>query len=302
MNMVLTSIYRLDAKTVEPFFRSLRLSGSTGPLVVLVAEISEACRALLRRYDATVVDIEYNGLPLSYLSLASKLRQSPKVIYRAYLQGGFWKKDSSRLLINCWRYFCARDYLGKLTRRPQFVLLADVRDVVFQSDPFAYPFEPGLSAASECVRGTIGRSRGNLKWLWEVAGWREMRRLSDRAPICSGTTMADDATMTAYLDLMTQHMRRCYLWGLFDAIDQGLHNYFVHNRMIEPLHVFFNWNGPFLTLDSETIRPENKNRDGYLCNSDGSVVPIVHQYDRIKDLYRDGEPIPACWNFLKNPQ
>ncbi len=302
MDMVLTSIYRLGAKTIEPFFRSLRLSGFTGPVVVLVAEIPEDCRTLLRRYDTTVVDIEYNGLPLSYLSLASKLWQSPKVIYRAYLKGGFWKKDSSRLLINCWRYFCARDYLGKLTRRPEFVLLADVRDVVFQSDPFTYPFKPGLSAASECTRGTIGGSRGNLKWLWEVAGWREMRRLSDRAPICSGTTMADDATMTAYLDLMTQHMRRCYLWGLFDAIDQGLHNYFVHNRMIEPLHLCFNWKGPFLTLDSEIIRPESKNRDGYLCNSDGSVIPIVHQYDRIKDLYRQGEPTPACWNFLNNTQ
>ena len=93
-----------------------------------------------------------------------------------------------------------------------------------------------------------------------------------------------------YLNLMTEHLERCFFWGLFDAIDQGLHNYFVHNQMIKPLHLFTNWNGPFLTLDSEMVLPKNKNRDGYLCNEDGSVIPTVHQYDRIKNLYQPGEP------------
>ncbi len=300
--MVLTLIYRLGAKAVEPFFRSLRLAGFEGPVIVFVTEISDDCRETLLDYNATVVDVEHNGLPLFYSSLTTKLLQAPKIIYNGYLKPPFWKKDPSRLLIGCWRFFCAYDYLCKLTTKPEFVLLADVRDVVFQSNPFDYPFEPGLSVASECVRGTIGRSRGNLKWLWEVAGWRELRRLSASAPICVGTIMADNATMSTYLGLMTKHMRRCYFWGLFDGIEQGLHNYFVHNKMIEPLHICLNWNGPFLTLDSEIILPENKNHDGFLCNSEGLIVPIVHQYDRIKNLYRHGEPTPACWNFLTNTQ
>ena len=103
--------------------------------------------------------------------------------------------------------------------------------------------------------------------------------------------------MRQYLQLMTQHLRRRYLWGLFDAIDQGLHNYFIHNEMIQPLRIFENWRGPFLTLDSETVTPDRKTREGNLCNQDGSVVPIVHQYDRIRGLFRPGEPRPDCWKF-----
>jgi hypothetical protein len=193
---------------------------------------------------------------------------------------------------------CYRDYLANLTEKPQFILMADVRDVVFQSNPFAYPFPAGLSVASECVRSSIGSSRGNAKWLWEVAGIRELRRLSGRTPICSGTTVGDYATIQPYLELMTTHLRRKFFWGMFDAIDQGLHNYFVHNQMVAPLRIYTNWNGPFLTLDSEVVSPEQKNPEGFLCNRDGSVVPIVHQYDRIKNLYRPGEPRPECWQHL----
>jgi hypothetical protein len=97
---------------------------------------------------------------------------------------------------------------------------------------------------------------------------------------------------------MTTHLRRKFFWGMFDAIDQGLHNYFVHNQMVAPLRIYTNWNGPFLTLDSEVVSPEQKNPEGFLCNRDGSVVPIVHQYDRIKNLYRPGEPRPECWQHL----
>lgn len=68
--------------------------------------------------------------------------------------------------------------------------------------------------------------------------------------------------------------------------------------MIKPLQIHTNWHGPFLTLDSETVRLGNKNADGWLCNQNGSVVPIVHQYDRIKGLYQKNETVPPVWQFL----
>jgi len=297
MNLILTSIYGLSAERVEPFFKSLRMSGYADKIVVFTNQISPECRAMLGEYQAQIVDFESLGLQLAYASLSKRLASAPKAIYRAYFKH---PHDVRCLIVNCWRFFGIRDFLSNLEVKPKFVLLADVRDVVFQGNPVEYVFQPGLSVASECVRGTIGQSQGNAKWLWEVAGWREMRRLAGRTPICSGTIAADHDTVMKYLCLMTEHMKRSYFWGLFDAIDQGLHNYFIHNQMIEPLHIFTNWNGPFLTLDSEVVLPKNKNRDGYLCNEDGSVIPIVHQYDRVKNLFQSGEPRPDCWKFLKN--
>ena len=292
----MTSIYGMNAEAIEPFFHSLRISGYADEIVVFAASIPEESRALLRKHKATVVDVENRGVPVTYASLGGKLCRAPVALYRAYWK---YRRDVSCLIVNCWRFFRFRDYLRLLPKLPEFVLLADVRDVVFQSDPFSFAFAPGLSAASEHCGSTIGQSRGNAKWLWEVGGLGQLRKHARATPICSGTIVADGSTMRDYLELMTEHLRRCYFWGLFDAIDQGLHNYFVLNQMIEPLRVFENWQGPFLTLDSETVTPERKTREGYLCNRDGSLVPIVHQYDRVRDLFQPGEPRPECWRVSR---
>lgn len=298
-NLVLTSIYQLSAEAVEPFFHSLRLSGYQDDIAVFVTGIPADCRALLLKYGVTVIDSEYRGLPMAYANLARRVGFALKAVGRYYLNPKHWRreKDFHYLFVNCWRFFCFQDYLARLPEAPRSVLLADVRDVVFQSNPFSSPFPPGLSAASECTRGTIGQSHGNKKWLWEAVGGREMRRLTGKTAVCAGTTLADHATMTKYLELMTSHFNRRFFWALFDSIDQGLHNYFVHNRLIAPLTIHTNWHGPFLTGDSEVVGPKNKNREGYLCNDDGSIIPVVHQYDRIPGLFQPSEALPPCWKF-----
>ena len=299
MNLVMTSVFGMNAEAIEPFFHSLRISGYSDEVVVFAASIPEESRAVLRKHQATVVDVENRSVPMTYASLGGKLSRAPLAVYRAYWK---YRRDVRCLIVNCWRFFQFRDYLRSLPKLPEWVLLADVRDVVFQRNPFSFPYPPGLSAASERSGSTIGQSRGNSKWLWEVGGFRQLRRHAKATPICSGTIVADGTTMRDYLDLMTEHLRRCYFWGLFDAIDQGLHNYFVHNKMISPLKIFENWSGPYLTLDSEVITPERKTREGYLCNRDESIVPIVHQYDRVRDLFTKGESRPECWKFYRiNP-
>lgn len=296
MNLVLTSVYGLSAQAVEPFFSSLRHSGYEDPVVVFATNISEDCRSLLKQYGAVVFEPEYTGFPLAYASLSKRLTFVPTVIYRAYVKQ---HKNPNALIVNCWRYFCFSDYLAQLTSKPNYVLFSDVRDVVFQKQPFSFPFELGLSVASECVRSTIGNSRANSKWLWQAAGFKQMRKLANQTPICSGTTVADYRTALSYLTQMTSLLKKAYFWGLFEAIDQGLHNYIVHNQLIEPLHIFRNWSSPFLTLDSEEVLSENKDSAGYICNQDRSIVPIVHQYDRVRNLYKPGEIKPPCWRFVK---
>jgi hypothetical protein len=119
--------------------------------------------------------------------------------------------------------------------------------------------------------------------------------------VCAGTTMADYDTMMKYLDLVAFGIQRRFFWALLEGIDQGLHTHLVHRRRMAPIHSYSNWNGPFLTMDGEVVTPDRKNREGYLCNQDGSIVPIVHQYDRVRGLYREGDLVPPCWKNCVEP-
>ena len=105
---------------------------------------------MLDKYQTEIINFESLGLQLAYASLAKRLASAPKAIYRAYYK---YPHDVRCLIVNCWRFFGIRDYLSNLRDKPESVLLADVRDVVFQANPF--PFSRGLSVASECVHGKI---------------------------------------------------------------------------------------------------------------------------------------------------
>jgi hypothetical protein len=302
MNIILTSTSGgLDAAAIEPFFYSLRLSGSRDPVVVLASAISDDCRGVIRRHQATVVDFEYRGIR-TLRTFSERLRAGSGATWRYYRKHRGEANDQRYLFFNNARFFEYQDYLRNLPEKPRFVFLADIRDVVFQADPFSYPFEPGLSVALECTSRRILHSWCAIKGMVESAGVLETVRLARQNIVCAGTIMADYETMMRYLELMTARLRRRFFCGLWEGIDQGLHTQFVHRGLLAPIHTFENWNGPFLTMDSEVVTPERKNRDGYLCNRDGSVVPIVHQYDRIPGLYREGETVPPCWKYSVTPR
>jgi hypothetical protein len=295
VNTILTSTSGgLDAAAIKPFFHSLRLSGCNDEVVVFASDISPECRALLKDYQAKVVDFDYRGIRFFH-GRSQRLSQGFKAVYRYYRTHRAGQKEPAYLFFNNARFFYYRDYLSGLRDKPDRVLLADIRDVVFQSNPFSYPFLPGISVASENTKRKIIHSRGAIKGMFESVGLLETCRFLGREIICAGTTLADFETMLKYLDRLTSGIRRRFFYALLDGIDQGLHTYFAHQRVITPLHCYTNWNGPFLTMDREVVLPQNKNHEGYLCNQDGSVIPIVHQYDRVKSLYRPDEKRPACW-------
>ncbi len=299
MNTILTSTSGgLDAAAIKPFFHSLRRSGCNDQVVVFASNISPDCRALMNDHQAKVIDFNYRGIPF-YHGRTERLSEGFKQAHRYYRAHPAGEKDPDYLFFNNARFFYYQNYLANLPGRPDRVLLADIRDVVFQSNPFAFPFPAGLSVAAENTRRTILHSRGAIKGMIEAVGFVQTIRLLRRHIICAGTTMADYHTMLRYLELMISGLKKRFFYALFDGIDQGLHTYFAHQQLITPLHSYTNWNGPFLTMDREDVMPRNKNREGYLCNQDGSVIPIVHQYDRVKNLYQSGEPRPACWELYR---
>jgi hypothetical protein len=299
MNTILTTTTgNLGADEIAPFFNSLRQCGYLDEVVVFASGISNETRALFQKYEAKVIDFEYRGMPILIKNPVRRYWLKFLQIYRYYTSHRRGGKDFDSLNICCSRFFHYKNYLQELEHKPEKIFLADVRDIVFQRNPFSFPFEPGLSVAIESRR--IGQSVFGVKQLLITAGLTETFHQAQREVINGGTIVGDYNTIIKYLDLLTTHFNKVFFWGLIEVIDQALTTLFVHKKLVTPVHSYHNWDGPFLTLDSVLIQPENKNSEGYLCNRDGSVIPIVHQYDRVAGLYRVGEPKPDCWCFYQS--
>lgn len=77
--------------------------------------------------------------------------------------------------------------------------------------------------------------------------------------------------------------------------DQPAHNVLVHSGRLEPLAKLRNFEGPILTAGSEP--GYELNGEGLLVNRDGSVVALIHQYDRHAELRRlfARKVTPSVW-------
>lgn len=179
------------------------------------------------------------------------------------------------------RFFRYRRLLAEEGHRFTHALLADIRDVVFQADPF--PCE-GLHAFAE--NESIGRNHFARRWFQLAYGWSSWRRWSDRPLLNVGTILGDIAHVRRYLDIAcAEYVRRlAFFWGA----DTAVHNHILHSGLLPAtLHPF--GSGPVLTLNAvpvEALRVE----DGRVLDSRGNPFPVLHQYDRVKNLALAVEP------------
>ena len=114
------------------------------------------------------------------------------------------------------------------------VLVADVRDTLFQSDPFALvPSPPDLDAQTHPVLITaqenelIRDSLWNWQWIERCFGNAVMMDIRDKPVICSGVTIGNGPAVELYLRLMSSWVGS---FGECEAngVDQGLHNFLIH--------------------------------------------------------------------------
>ena len=161
------------------------------------------------------------------------------------------------------------------------VLLADVRDTAFQSDPFA-SFGEGFFAFNGVESRTIGECGWNGGWVKDCFGKSMLSKLSKKTIICSGISMGDFTSVKTYLELMTETMEtpefsQCERNG----VDQGVHNVLVHTGKIPALIVHDQKSGWVANMQAglhKIVRGER------VVNQRGERVAVVHQYDRFKDL------------------
>lgn len=169
------------------------------------------------------------------------------------------------------------------------VLVTDVRDVVFQAEPFGPP-PRRLEVFVENEDGRLGDHAFNMKYMTALVGREMAATLADRPCICVGTVMGprDEVARFCRLLLMLAAIPRSGIGGAF-GVDQAACNLAVHLDLIRT-QVQPN----FRRIATIGMTPGERLSfvDGKVVNPDGSVSPVVHQHDRHPHL---AGPLHALW-------
>ncbi len=176
------------------------------------------------------------------------------------------------------RYFMYESYLQECGDKYDRVLLTDVRDVFFQSDPFAVPLPSSVCFAAE--DGFLGQEPVNRAWIERLYGRELLAEVADNTISCSGTVIGRLQELRLYVALMCveiRHRQHTDEWGT----DQGVHNYLVWkispkfgavdmaNRIVKTVGI----------TDAARIKIVNET-----VLIDGYAPPVIHQWDRHTQL------------------
>ena len=295
---------RYSSDMLMPFLKSLRQTSYQGRVCLFVGQMTDESIAQVRQYadDVIVLDGDYGQQITRYnlnkcVSLLVWMRRTRRIrrVYpgcfqvvskvaapsrRKALQNDLEQRLEGYQSLRYERY---EKYLKSSAANADYILLSDVRDVIFQDDPFRYPFAAELETFQEAEHLRINAEPFNQRWLANLYGQDMLRAIGEQTISCSGTTMGTRNGILRYLQAMTTELARHT--RPLGSHDQGVHNYLLYNNCLDPVKIYANGYGPVLTLGGE--KEIRRDSQGRLLNRDGCVAPVVHQYDRHPDLARE---------------
>lgn len=304
-NLVLGLVKEYEFEQIKPFLASLRDSGYQGDVCLLVSELSPATQQVLQKYAAQnrIIIHSFRDFPL--LSFPYKIRKRRLAFKDLYLHQLIQlyplnnlyvrlvnavaslreenpylvKCHISKLFLNAWcvRYPLYYLYLSKYGKYYESIMLTDTRDVLFQANPFSFDFD-GLCCFLENEEKTIKSCEFNSNWILKGFGENALHDMGHQTISCSGTTIGTRSAIMLYLETMVDHLIQ--LKTQFRGIDQGVHNYILRKGLVEAVRFYDNHHGPVLTMHHTGEDKIRFNSDGYVINEDGSIINVLHQYDR----------------------
>ena len=160
------------------------------------------------------------------------------------------------------------------------ILLTDVTDVVFQSDPFAQLPDDELLCFLEGPGRTIGQSENNRSWVEQIYGSEGLERIKNYEISCSGTTIGSHRAIVDYIDLLLQPAKPNLMVPLmkYRGHDQGIHNYLLRTGALRNARLIPNGQHVYTVAyvnDADiALGPA-----GTILAPGPHLCPIVHQYN-----------------------
>lgn len=191
--------------------------------------------------------------------------------------------------VNNSRYTAILDYIATVGPS-QFknILLADVRDVMFQSDPFANLPDNFLYFFNEDPGIPLGEQEFNARWIRLPYGEEILEQIKNYPIICSGTVLGSGNMINEYLVLVYQQMLgiRYHKFDLFktEILDQGITNFLARLLFNTNLIVEVKNSGDIVgTIGLSVSDPRAKDKVTLHMGKvmvNNQVPAILHQYDR----------------------
>lgn len=227
---------------LEPFLASLRHSGFPGEVCIFVSDVE----------PETVRQLQDHGVRVERPGQSAQPRMT---------------QLSSR-------FFSSLDFLARHGGNYRRVMLTDLRDVVFQSDPFAAAWPADIVFAQE--RCLLVDCPVNRAWVVQGYGNAVAENMRNCMISCAGTTFGTVSGMLRYLAAITSELTSRPV-AIEGGIDQGVHNYIVHMR--PPAGAWLDTSDAiaatmhYVPADAVTMTPR-----GALI--DGKLVPVLHQWQK----------------------
>jgi len=230
--IILSSVVNYPKEQVEVFWNSLTGTGYRGDVVIFANDCG--ARTWLKEQGAMVYDTPKVGYPIS---------SARYLAYSNFLKG---IKDP--------------------------VLIADIRDVVFQKNPEYHIPTEEVNVFEETRDVMIGNCSANTLWMNEVSPrWRH------RHIICSGLTSGH---LEEYCSLMWNRLEKL---PKITGIDQAAHIDLIYSGDIKA-NIHQNEESEIYTVAYLLYKTLDVNKEGFILNAEGKVPCIVHQYDRHDNL------------------
>jgi hypothetical protein len=289
--VVLGALSRLPVHHVEPFARSLRATGFRGQFCIVAAGYDdrglEQLRALADRVRA-IDDVypqsgAWTRAALSFTRRQRGLRRMYPALFRAAVHASGKTRSPKRWRglefhlegLQSLRYEQYRHWLLDELVGEGPVLISDLRDVVFQRDPFAEPVQ-GLEVYLEDESVQIGRDTFNTRWLRDVFGQEFVDTHHGHVVSCSGTVVGARQAMLDYLSKMAAVVETQR--APMGPHDQAVHNWLLRTGRLPEAMLVPNEHGRVITLGR--VRAPRVSPEGLVLNADGAVSAVVHQWDR----------------------
>lgn len=272
-NLIVTQAAGYTFDQVQPFLRSLKQTGFNGSVVFFVLESDRELRQRLERSGVTVVAYR-NDYPYFVESQYHNYLTAPN-------DGRTWHPATLR-------FFLYEAWILAHRSQYQRILHADVRDVIFQRNPFEEPWPSGIHAFLENRRLTVGTEPSNATWIKFCFGELALQRVASKPIACSGVILGESDDWIAFLAIFNGTMINHGNSSV--GIDQGIFNGLLYldpaTLGIEHLSSleFTAWEDAQWLVSTESyFKPARTIRwsaGAKVLNNRNQPVAIVHQYDR----------------------
>lgn len=276
--LILGLLSNVSLENAQPFFLSLVKSGYRGDVCMIISGLDSATQAFLRARRVQLIPFQRDQLKSRWTRAAAWLGACMQPEQRLIFEG---RLASTYMHPHTARHFFYQSYLRECGAAYSHVLLTDVRDVLFQDDPFAFDVPDGLCVFLADRSKTIGTCNHNTGSMLRGFGQKVLNELRDKPIACAGTTLGTTAAISEHLAKVT---RLLCARKQRESIDQSVHNFVINKQPPARLNVFENFSGPVLTM--AYVDPARLSFDdrGRITGTGGRIINVLHQYDRHPQL------------------